>query len=391
MIHRYCSQHENAISEDKRSLSHCKFANKSTPKTFLCLDDQHVSHSQLERCIADVQNLVQLDEGNRGIAGILPCGTVGSLLKAAECMDESQSVAIITGFPCMIDYVPPTETDGPLGALSLARTLLYLGKDVVILTDECNEEVLLACGAASGLMSHHTSSNNNSTSDGTDSTSYTNKKVLKMESFPSKNEMDEREMHRLMSIAASVDLVIAIERTGPNFEGKYLTMRGRDMSHLVCPLDILFSLPRDADKCGQDGSDCAQSMRRLRTIGIGDGGNEVGMGAVYEAVAGSQRIPNAATIACTVPADYLIVASVSNWGGYALSGATAMVSCYRENKSPSGLLDVQMLRNHLRMCLPSDEEEIRMCERMVLAGARDGITGENAAKVDGMPLERSLQ
>ncbi len=32
-----------------------------------------------------------------------------------------------------------------------------------------------------------------------------------------------------------------------------------------------------------------------------------------------------------------------------------------------------------------------MCERMVLAGARDGITGENAAKVDGMPLETSLQ
>lgn len=226
MIHRYFSQNENAISKDKRSLSHCKFANKSTPKT-LCLDDQHVSHSQLERCIADVQNLVQLDEGNRGIAGILPCGTVGSLLKAAECMDESQSVAIITGFPCMIDYVPPTETDGPLGALSLARTLLYLGKDVVILTDECNEEVLLACGAASGLMSHHTSSNNNndSTSDGADSIGYTNKKVLKMESFPSKNDMDEREMHRLMSIAASVDLVIAIERAGPNFEGKYLTMR----------------------------------------------------------------------------------------------------------------------------------------------------------------------
>lgn len=42
------------------------------------------------------------------------------------------------------------------------------------------------------------------------------------------------------------------------------------MSHLVCPLDILFSLPRDADKCGQD-----ESMPRSRTIGIGDGGNEV--------------------------------------------------------------------------------------------------------------------
>ena len=222
IIHRYCSEYENAITVDTSSQN---VGNNSIHKDPLCLEDQHVSFSQLESCIADVQTLVQLDEGNRGIGDILPFGSVGSLLRAAECMEESQSVAIITGFPCMIDYVPPTETDGPLGALSLARTLLYLGKDVVILTDECNEEVLLACGAASGLMFHQTTSNSNSTSDDTDSTLCTNKKLLKMESFPSKNEMNEREMHRLMSIAASVDLVIAIERTGPNFEGKYLTMR----------------------------------------------------------------------------------------------------------------------------------------------------------------------
>ena len=55
------------------------------------------------------------------------------------------------------------------------------------------------------------------------------------------------------------------------------SLRGRDMSHLVCPLDILFSLPIDQmDESGQDGSNCAvQLIPRLRTIGIGDGGNEV--------------------------------------------------------------------------------------------------------------------
>ena len=90
-----------------------------------------------------------------------PQDSIGSLQKAAECMHESETVAIITGFPCMMDYSPPTETDGPLGALSLARTLLHLGKDVIILTDECNEEVLLACGAASGLMTAPFTTNGN--------------------------------------------------------------------------------------------------------------------------------------------------------------------------------------------------------------------------------------
>ena len=121
-----------------------------------------VSLSDVESCIVNIQQLVQLDEGNRGIGDILPPqGSIGSLQKAAECMTESETVAIITGFPCMMDYSPPTETDGPLGALSLARTLLHLGKDVIILTDECNEEVLLACGAASGLMTAPFTTNGN--------------------------------------------------------------------------------------------------------------------------------------------------------------------------------------------------------------------------------------
>jgi hypothetical protein len=45
--------------------------------------------------------------------------------------------------------------------------------------------------------------------------------------------------------------------------------------------------------------------------------SKVGMGKVYESITRS-NIPNSSEIACIAPADYLIVASVSNWGGYAL-------------------------------------------------------------------------
>jgi hypothetical protein len=44
-------------------------------------------------------------------------------------------VCIATGYPCCLSD-PPTETDGPLGALAIARALSSLGKKVVILTDQ---------------------------------------------------------------------------------------------------------------------------------------------------------------------------------------------------------------------------------------------------------------
>lgn len=50
-------------------------------------------------------------------------------------------VAILTGFPCHIDHAPPTETDGPSGALAIARALLGLGKRVRLLIDEVRASI----------------------------------------------------------------------------------------------------------------------------------------------------------------------------------------------------------------------------------------------------------
>ena len=54
-------------------------------------------------------------------------------------------------------------------------------------------------------------------------------------------------------------------------------------------------------------------------MGIGDGGNEVGMGKVRQQV--MQHIPNGEKIASSVCTDQLIAAGVSNWGAYALAAA----------------------------------------------------------------------
>lgn len=107
------------------------------------------------------------------------------------------------------------------------------------------------------------------------------------------------------------------------------------------------------------------------------------MGKVFDKILESS-IPNAADIACVTTTDYLLTASVSNWGGYALAAAVAVASANASTDPQSAISTL------LAACLPDDATETAICEAMVAAGARDGISGELALCVDGMPLQRSL-
>lgn len=157
-----------------------------------------ISCHQLNRIVAKMEALIQQDEGHRGIKQIvLP---PGELLSCAKFISHATHVVIITGFPCMIDFSPPTETDGPLGAIALAKTLLHLGKEVTVLTDECNEEVLLACAAGANIQ--HFGGR------------------LSLQSFPAKEDMDDMDWGFLEQVSEKADLLIAIERAGPNKNGR---------------------------------------------------------------------------------------------------------------------------------------------------------------------------
>lgn len=196
-----------------------------------------LSTLDVELVINQMEHLVQKDEGKRGIQKI--CLPSGELYKSAleVIASNNKTIAIITGFPCMLDYTPPTETDGPLGAIAIAKALLLLNKKVILLTDECNEEVVLACAA------------------GIDIDFKLRQKNLVLESFPPANSFDEQDQQRFEKYYETIDLVIAIERSGPNKDGQYLTMRGKDMTHLIAPLDRLLL---------SDGE-----ITRPRSIGIG--------------------------------------------------------------------------------------------------------------------------
>lgn len=328
------------------------------------------STKSLGATIASIEERIQRDEGNRGIKQI--CLPRGELLHAAVSIFNATNVVVLTGFPCLLDFSIPTETDGPPGAVAITKSLLSMGKKVRMLIDECNEDVLLACASAMDVPMDL-------------------RMNLEMQSFPA--ECDEKDVERLIDAYEGVDLIISIERAGANEEGKYLTMRGRDMTSLIAPLDLILRQPTEGEK--------------IRSIGIGDGGNEMGMGKVLDRIKNS-TIPNAQSIACATAADDLIVASVSNWGGYALSAAALTVHCtlkhHNFQQGPEAWADssimeeiaqlslppIDLLKACITSGMPSVEEEVLKLQRMIDAGARDGITRDAALMVDGMPLQASL-
>ena len=106
------------------------------------------------------------------------------------------------------------------------------------------------------------------------------------------------------------------------------------------------------------------------TIGIGDGGNEIGMGSITPTTM-AKNIIDSQRIHCVVPCDYLIVSGVSNWGAYALAAGFSLL---RGSKHPIELFH--------------PDRELGTLMLMVDDGPLvDGVTGRQEATVDGLPWD----
>ena len=142
-------------------------------------------------------------------------------------------------------------------------------------------------------------------------------------------------------------LLIAIERCGLTKDGTYLNMRSMDISSDTARLDHMF-------------------LQHPRSVGIGDGGNEIGMGLLAQEI---QTVPSLPDSPATTATSRLVVCSVSNWGGYGV--VTALSRLVGRN------------------LLPSVEDELALIRRAVDFGAVEGMSGERKYVVDGYDLEEN--
>lgn len=294
-----------------------------------------------------LQDIIGEDPGDRGMRELIVEGDFVAAAQLLGGLDPPQSIVVVSGFPCCVDHTPPTETDGPPGAAALVQAALALGHSVTLVVDECNRDVFAA--AVEHLQSL---------------TNFT------MECFPAQLSDDDEK--RLQSLIDKTQLLLSCERTGPGADGQCYTMRGIDMTArgLIAPLHRLVT-------------------KNTPFIGIGDGGNELGMGKVIDRIRSSTKINKGDEIGCVVAADYLISASVSNWGGYALAAGAALARASKEASDESEL--ESLVQEWVKKCVPDEQQEIDLLNRCVAKGCRDGVSGRMEATVDGMPLETSLQ
>lgn len=271
--------------------------------------------------LAQIEKAIFVDPSGRGIHNCFVSGSVGA---AARLLNEASSVLLATGF--YIPRVGAGENDGPLGTAALARALLGAGKRVVVVTDA--ENVALVNAALEGYGAT----------------------AAAVAVQPHERESADAFGAKLAAEHAP-NVGVAIERPGRAADGTYRNMRGDRICSSTAPVDALF-LPG-----GVPGM--------YATVGVGDGGNEIGMGAPNIRTAVLVDVPDGAALATVVPADVTIATGVSNWGGAALAAAMALAVRDPELAAPHALDDAAM-------------------RGVLAAGGVDGVLGEGVMSVDGL-------
>lgn len=304
---------------------------------------------------ARLEELIGHDAGGRGLArhaDNLLTRSRGHLESAATLLASAVEIRplIVTGFPILAADPPGTgETDGPPGALALARAAVAAGGKAVLAAEGTSARALAVAVTHLRLK--------------------TSIEVVDLAGLPPGNLPAA-----LGRRCGAWTHIIAVERVGPTHtENSFREWAGEEAGKLA-PEYLDAAPPEVRDRClSMRGMDVTAHVRpahllfeqaTVPTIGIGDGGNEIGMGTMgWEVI--HRNIPQGGRIACRVATNHTIVSGVSNWGAWALAGLWRRLA-----GAPP---------------LPDAAEEFQLLELMVKEGPLvDGVTGRRLPTVDGL-------
>ena len=317
------------------------------------------------KLIAEFERFIRRDPAGRGlIATESQFGPLcsGHLATSAESLATTATgVVLVTGFFIPHAELPAAETDGPLGTALLAAVLQHIGIPSLIVTDSpCFSAVKVAAEAMD---------------------------------FPANRvgDLSDDPCGQLQALVTgypelSVSHLIAVERAGPSHT--VASIREQSSNHPQVVSRFRDSVPeQDRGRCHNMRGDVIDEhtapLHRLFeefphrvSIGIGDGGNEIGMGTIlWDDLC--RRLPgeHAPRIPCRIRTDRTIVAGVSNWGAQALAASVAV------------------LRDRIDVLEPWDcDQQEQLLEFVIHNGpAVDGITGRREPTVDGLPFITYIQ
>ena len=250
-------------------------------------------------------------------------------LAAAELLDRPPvRIGIVTG-AAVPDHMPAGENDGPLGSVVLARTLVRMGHRVSIYTDPPAASPIEALVARYGI------------------------------DVPTVH-LGLHDTVQQDAIVADLDIAMAVERHGGNPYGNLYGVTG---------------LPRHAFRSNVDHLFKTMTASGKPTLGVGDGGNEVGFGKVYDTLCArmpefnlKEKTECGGGIFTVIPAEVLVVGTSSNIGCYGVVAALALK------------------RGELELCHTPEEEHAIVAYGVEL-GLADGGSGKRIAAVDGVSVD----
>jgi len=298
---------------------------------------------------------------------VMSYGVIGPLFEAARAVNggaplclsaaarligrvkPGATVLLTTGF-ILPGHYPYGETDGPIGTAVLARALaLGLGARVLVAV----EPELMAVNAA--LL--RTAELQVISTEALAREDGQLRAVASVVELP-REVQTTRATSATWMVEYGIEAVIAIEKPGANSLAVYHTVGGAEISADVGKGQTLFEVARE---------------NGALTIGIGDRGNELGMGPI----AGTARALLPRGSACRCPcgrgvadeteADLAVCATVSNWGAYGVAACLA------------ALLEQPDL-------IQSPELEAALFATAVREGGVDGMTGRGSLSADGVSL-----
>lgn len=264
-----------------------------------------------------------------------------------ENVDKGDYVILLSGAG-ISPWLEWGETDGPTGIASLARALSFgLGANPVYVGNEKELGPVVAAGVAAGVT----------VLDKQAIEVYHRKNTAIAVPFPL-GEDGAREKALEIMDEFNPSAVIGVEKHAPNIVGVWHSAAGQAISGDTQP--HVHHLVDEAKRRG------------AFTLGIGDGGNEIGYGLIREEANEIYRQAYGTTCQCgcgggeatATATDVLISAAVSNWGAY---GVSAMLAFLLEDP----------------FILQDADTERRMVVAMAASGAVAAGLGASIPWVDG--------
>ena len=305
--------------------------------------------------------IVRLYEAARKLTGDRPISTVAAE-RLMETLGKGDVVLVLTGAG-LAPILPEGESDGPPGAAALACALYRgLGAIPVYVLERHHRGPVVASSHSLGLMIKEFSEAKDF------------RLGAAMELAPAQQEDVPSWVQEVME-RYKPKAIVCTERLGPGKGGAQYTATAIPLSHFDATPGAVVDTSPLVEEANERG---------ILTIGIGDHGNEIGFGAIYDTVV--EIMPKGDIMGTTVATEILFPVMMSNWGCYGIEAALAYLL-----KRPELMHTPAQEERMLRDCLNAGGLEASHCTTNFIVDGLEGETSMACVQFLGNIVRKNLE